>query len=53
MEANGLWAAVGGDRLELPVLKVDVDAIYFHATGGVKIVKDLYLTAGVRRLALK
>jgi hypothetical protein len=34
VDANGLWAAVGGERVELPVLTVDVDAIFFHATGG-------------------
>jgi hypothetical protein len=53
VDADGMWAAVGGDRPERPVLRVDADIIYFHATGGVKLVKDLYATAGVRRLALK
>src|SRR5687768_7398010 len=53
VDADGLWAAVGGDRPERPFLRVDVDAVYFHITGGVKVVKDLYLTGGVRRLALK
>ena len=47
-----LWAAVGGYCPERPFLRVDVDAIYFHLTGGVKVVKDLYVTGGVRRLAL-
>ena len=53
IEADGLWAAVGGDRPELPVLEVDVDAIYFHAAASVRVVSDLYLGGGVRRLALK
>ena len=53
VDADGLWAAVGGDRLELPVFSVDADVIYLHVTGGRRIVKDLYATAGVRRLALK
>jgi hypothetical protein len=53
VDADGLWAAVGGDRPENPFLEVDVDAIYFHVTGGVRVVDDLYVTAGVRRLALK
>ena len=53
IDASGLWAAVGGDRPQRPLLKVDADVIYFHVTGGRKIVKDLYVTAGVRRLALK
>ena len=51
--ADGMWAAVGGDRPERPELTVDVDVIYFHVTGGVKLVKDLYAVGGVRRLALK
>ena len=33
IDADGLWAAVGGDRPELPFLRVDVDAIYFHVVG--------------------
>ena len=53
VDADGLWAAVGGDRPDLPFLKVDVDAVYFHLTGGVKVVKDLYVTGGVRRLSLR
>jgi hypothetical protein len=53
LDTDGLWAAVGGDRPQLPKLTVDVDVIYFHVSGGRKIVKDLFVTAGVRRLALK
>ena len=53
IDAGGLWAAVGGDRPQNPKLTVDVDAIYGHATGGVKVYKDLYVTGGVRRYALK
>jgi hypothetical protein len=53
IDADGLWAAVGGDRRDNPVLSVDVDAIYFHVSGGLEVVDDLYVTAGVRRLALK
>lgn len=52
MDFDGVWAAVGGDR-ELPRLRVDADLIYFHASGGRKVVSDLYLTGGLRRLALK
>jgi hypothetical protein len=48
-----LWAAVGGDRPDNPKLTVDADIIYFHATGGRTIYKDLSLTAGVRHYALK
>jgi hypothetical protein len=47
-----VWAAVGGDR-DRPQFSVDVDLIYFHATGGVRLAPGLYATAGVRRVALK
>ena len=53
IDADGLWAAVGGDRVERPVLRVDVDAIYAHASGGYLIANDFYATVGVRRMALK
>jgi hypothetical protein len=53
IEADGLWAAVGGDRAENPVLHVDVDAIYAHGLAGRKIYSDLYASVGVRRMALK
>jgi hypothetical protein len=53
IDADGLWAAVGGDRPDNPKLTVDVDVIYAHATGGVRVYKDLYVTGGVRRYALK
>jgi hypothetical protein len=48
-----VWAAVGGDRMDRPQFSVDVDLIYFHATGGVRLAPGLYATAGVRRFALK
>lgn len=53
VDGDVLWAAVGGDRPERPFLRVDADVIYFHLAGGVKVVKDLYVIGGVRRLALK
>lgn len=53
IDGGGVWAAVGGDRPQLPALTVDVDLVYFHVTGGRKIASDLFATAGVRRLALK
>ena len=53
IDADGLWAAVGGDRLERPLLTVDVDAIYAHASGGRRVVSNLYATAGIRRMVLK
>jgi hypothetical protein len=53
VDADGLWAGFGGDRPQLPFLRVDADAIYFHATGGIRLAGDLYAVGGVRRLALK
>jgi len=52
IDADGLWAGVGGDRLENPVLRVDVDAIYVHGSVGRQIYADLYATVGVRRMAM-
>jgi hypothetical protein len=53
IDADGVWAAVGGDRPQLPKLTIDADVIYFHVTGARRIAGDLYATGGVRRLALK
>lgn len=53
IDADGLWAAVGGDRPERPSLRVDLDVIYGHGSIGRKIYTDLYATVGVRRMALK
>ena len=53
IDVDGLWAAVGGDRLDRPVLRVDVDAIYGHGSLGLKVAPDFYVTAGVRRMATK
>jgi hypothetical protein len=52
VDADGIWAALGTER-DRPLLKTDVDVIYGHVAGGVKIYKDLYVIGGVRRLALK
>jgi hypothetical protein len=52
VDADGIWAGFGGDRPDNPFLQVDADVVYFHVTGGVRLVKDLYATAGVRRLAM-
>jgi hypothetical protein len=51
IDADLLWAAVGGDRPERPVLRVDVNGIYAHASGGRRIAGDFYATAGIRRMA--
>ena len=53
IDAGGLWAGEGGDRAERPVLRVDVDAVYVHATEGRRIASDFYATAGIRRMATK
>jgi len=53
IEGDAIWAGVGGDRVERPHLTVDLDLIYGHASLGRRVAPDLYLTAGVRRLALK
>ena len=53
IEGNFIWAAVGGDRVERPVLSVDADIIYGYGTVGHAVAKNLFVTGGVRRLALK
>jgi hypothetical protein len=53
IDADGLWAAVGGDRPNSPNLTVDLDIIYGHGALGRQIYKDMFVTAGFRRLALK
>jgi hypothetical protein len=52
IDADFMWAAVGGDRPERPHLIVDTDVIYGHASVGFKVAPDLFITGGVRRLAL-
>jgi hypothetical protein len=52
VDADGIWAALVTER-ERPLLRVDMDLIYGHVSGGAKIYKDLYVTAGLRRVALK
>ena len=47
-----MWGAMTTTR-ETPLLDVDLDIVYVHAAGGVRVYKDLYVTAGVRRLSLK
>jgi hypothetical protein len=52
-EGYGIWAAFGGDRPERPFLQADIDLIYGHLLVGRRIAPDLFVTAGVRRIALK
>jgi hypothetical protein len=53
IDAEVIWAAVGGDRPERPRLTVDADVVYGHGMFGVRFAPKWYATAGVRRLALK
>jgi hypothetical protein len=53
LDGDGVWLAFGGDRVDRPALTVDVDVIYWRATGGYAVAKDVYVTAGVRRFALE
>ena len=53
VDSEIIWAAVGGDRLELPRLTVDADLIYGHGIVGVRVAPQWYVSGGVRRLALK
>src|SRR5262245_34959950 len=52
VEGYGLWAGIGGDRPERPSLTVDVDLIYGSAKLGRRVAPDLYVTGGVRRVAI-
>ena len=52
IEGYGIWAGFGGDRPERPFLTVDADLIYGDAKLGRRVAPDLYVTGGVRRLAL-
>ena len=51
-DGNVIWAAFGGDRIELPRLTVDADVIYGYGTVGRAVGKDLFITGGLRRVAL-
>jgi hypothetical protein len=51
-EGNGIWAAFGGDRPSLPFLDVDIDIIYGDARVGRRVAGDVYVTGGLRRIAI-
>lgn len=53
IDADVIWAGVGGDRPELPRLTVDADIVYAHGMFGVAMAPEWFVSAGVRRLALK
>jgi len=52
IDSNVMWAAFGGDRISTPRFSVDVDAIYAYGSVGRRLAKGIYVTGGVRRLAL-
>jgi len=52
VEGNGIWLAFRGDRPPAPLLEVDVDVTYGYGKVGRRIAPDLYITGGVRRIAL-
>ena len=52
IEGYGIWAGFGGERLERPTLVVDLDLIYGDAKLGRRVARDLYVTGGLRRVAL-
>jgi hypothetical protein len=52
IEGYGIWASFGGDRPERPFLVVDLDLIYGDARVGRRVAPDLFVTGGVRRVAL-
>jgi hypothetical protein len=52
IESHGIWAGFGGDRPERPFLDVDLDVIYGGAKLERRVASSLYVTAGVRRVAL-
>lgn len=51
-DGNVIWAAFGGDRVERPFLTVDADIIYGYGSAGRAVAKDVFITAGLRRVAL-
>jgi hypothetical protein len=53
IQGDFIWAGIGGDRVDRPELTVDADIIYGHGTVGYAIVPNLFVTGGLRRLALK
>ena len=52
IDSNVMWAALGGDRISTPRFSVDVDVIYAYGSVARRLAKGIYVTGGVRRLAL-
>ncbi len=53
IEGYGIWAGFGGTRPDRPFLDVDIDLIYGDARLGRRVAPDLFVTAGVRRVAFE
>src|SRR5262245_11563955 len=53
IEGYAIWASFGGDRPDLPFLTVDMDVVYGDGRIGRRVARDLYVTGGIRRVALK
>ncbi len=51
-DLSALWASVGGSASQPPV-SIDTSALFYDASAGVKLNRDLSLTAGVRHMGLK
>lgn len=52
IDGYGLWASFAGDRPDQPFLDVDLDLTYGTAKLGRRVATDVYVTGGVRRVAL-
>jgi len=52
LDGYGLWAGFGGDQPDRPSLVVDVNLIYGSARLGRRVTPDLFITGGVRRVAV-
>ena len=53
IEGDGIWASFGGDRADHPFLKVDLHLVYANVKIGRRIAPDLFVTGGVRHVALE
>jgi len=53
IDSNVMWASFGGDRIDAPRFSVDVDTIYAYGSVARRLAKHIYITGGVRHLALK
>jgi len=52
VDGDGMWADLRGERPLPPQLDIELDLIYGHLSGGLRVYKNLYATGGVRRIAM-